>query len=335
VHSTIATSATFLDDQTVASVGFGGNLCIWSVASAHATHEILARRVSENFFAMDDHILWAHRSDPASIVKVDLMKGSTEVLPLNTADHVIAVSPEGRIATAGSDGIVRIADLARADKFSQLPIGHSSLIKQVALSSDRDRIASLSLDGEVKVWSASGKLLQAIAFRPPAIQGAYTGPLVFSQDGQRLASADGENRVILHDLPTGRSSHLTRHTKTVLALAFSADGTKLASSDWGGDVYVSDLTAEESVKNDPYLFEHLIWVRALCFTPDGKSLVVSGGDDTLRFWDLKSRQQVCSISHPVFSRMQFSPKGDFLAGVALERIEGVDDGPAIIVLRAR
>jgi WD40 repeat protein len=68
-------------------------------------------------------------------------------------------------------------------------------------------------------------------------------------------------------------------------VAFSPDGRSLAigSEDW--DIYLVELGGG---KQSGTVTGHLDQVTGLAYAPDGKTLVSSAMDCTLRFWDVSS-----------------------------------------------
>jgi WD40 repeat protein len=81
----------------------------------------------------------------------------------NTCVGLVAWSPDGRfLASAGSDGTVRVWDAARGGLVRTLE-AHEGSVNSVAWSPDRPFLASGSDDRTVRVWDvASGRLLRAL-----------------------------------------------------------------------------------------------------------------------------------------------------------------------------
>jgi WD40 repeat protein len=108
----------------------------------------------------------------------------------------------------------------------------------------------------------------------------------FSPDGKILATASGDNTVLLSDPTTGRSlgPPLTAHRAPVVALAFNPDGSMLASGSEDRSVVLWDVQTRQQV--GPRLVKHVNPVRGLGFSEDGDHLFsISSAFDTAH-WDL-------------------------------------------------
>src|SRR5262249_20697214 len=128
-----------------------------------------------------------------------------KLLPLKHPDALLsaAVSPDGRWVVSGSqDGFVTVWDAASGQRRFDFQ-AHEKHVRCVAFQSEGRLLATASWDGYAKVWP----------FDPERMQGAPTSPLhtlrhpdivhgvVFSPDGQRLASAE-DSIVRIWDLAT-------------------------------------------------------------------------------------------------------------------------------------
>ena len=131
-----------------------------------------------------------------------------------------------------------------------------------------------STDAELNLLSEGQDYVQAIAFSP---------------DGSTLASGGYlPNPVIrLWDADTGKLRSTLEGYEDVLTLAFSPDGTILASSGEWPDYRIRLWDVATQQPRDTH-FDNTGSPYALSFSPDGKTLVSGGGDNTVRLWDIQT-----------------------------------------------
>jgi WD40 repeat protein len=198
-------------------------------------------------------------------------------------------SPAGdRVASAGTDGTVRVWDLTSYTKDRKegrkrgptLLTGYSGRVYDFAFavnSSGRELIATTGDDGMVRVWDL------AAPATPVAVLKSYDD-----------------------DAVRGRGSSPGR---AVRGCGFSSDGARVVSASTDGMVRVWDLAApEEPVA---VLKGHDGAVLSCGFPPDpGDNRVVSAGKDgTVRIWDVAGGREVVDRLHhkdPMYS-CAFSP----------------------------
>jgi WD40 repeat protein len=196
----------------------------------------------------------------------------------------IAFSPDGRrLATAGSDGQVRIWDAVTGRELLTLAADEES-VASVAFSPDGNRLAAGTDEGTVRVWDArNGKELLVLLDLDSAVQ-----CLAFSRDGRLLAAGTKEGLIQLWDGATGTRGHTLGHGSRVVSLAFDAGGRLAAVSDITvpgrgdppKDLKMWDTTTGRGLLAIP------AGEGGVVFTPDGARLIAGGRD--LHVWNTQT-----------------------------------------------
>lgn len=149
--------------------------------------------------------------------------------------------------------------------------------------------------------------------------------IAFSPDGSKLATIGGgvDPLVKIWDVSTGiQLFSLEGSTWGLHCVAFSPDGKKIAAG--GGlntgsnlsiqtEIFIWDLESKKLIR---LLNGHIGTVRAIAFSPDGKTLASGGDDENMaKIWDLESGRVINSLKehlNNVYS-IAFSPDGKLIA----------------------
>lgn len=138
--------------------------------------------------------------------------------------------------------------------------------------------------------------------------------VVYSRDGETIASGSNDNTVKLWDAASGRELRsFGGHAEQVTSVAISPDGKTLASASWDKTVKLWDAASGRELKT---LTEHTDFVWSVAFTPDGAMLASSSRDGTIRLWDAAKWQErkVLKVQTKYDIRsIAFSPDGTTLA----------------------
>ncbi len=141
--------------------------------------------------------------------------------------------------------------------------------------------------------------------------------VVFSPDGQTLASGGAGGKILLRNTNTGQLKEtLTQHTtvigKVVESVAFSPDGQTLAS---GNRDKIIRLWNPNNGKLKSTLTEHTDAVMSIAFNPDGKTLASGSQDRTIRLWNPQTGQLKETLTGYTdwINPVAFSPDGQYLA----------------------
>ena len=133
----------------------------------------------------------------------------------------------------------------------------------------------------------------------------------YSPDGKILASVN-HNEIYLWNTYTGNiNAKIREHIYGITDIVFSPDGQTLVSSSKDATLRLWD-TQTGNLKG---VISEKRGVKALGFSPDGKILASSGGENNaIRLWDFKTCQHVATLrgaTHSIHS-LAFSPNGVIL-----------------------
>lgn len=207
----------------------------------------------------------------------------------------LAFSPDGSLLASGSYREVKLWQRpVQPVKFS-LHYADREKALCIALSPDGQWLVSGHADGKLRVHEvASGKLRKTA----PVHQAAVTA-LRFSPNGERLASAGGDKRLVITSTATWKPAPDAELTQPATALAWTDDSRHLITGEdksirvWklpddpkGKLAQLAELKGHEGV------------VTALDTVTSTNTLVLSGSaDGSVRLWDLAKGEAIRTMAH--------------------------------------
>jgi WD40 repeat protein len=175
----------------------------------------------------------------------------------------------------------------------------------VALSVDGKALASVGVDGTVKLFDVAVAKQRAVLFKGDSLT---VKSVAFSGDGKLLASGCGMV-VKLWDVATAKEkATFDGHTSRLQSVAFSGNGKVLAS---GGlnEIKLWDVATGKETAS----LKHHRNVMSVALSGDGKLLASAGQDGALKLWDVATDREIAITPRPGVRAVAFSGDGKSLA----------------------
>lgn len=195
----------------------------------------------------------------------------------------MSLRPDGkRLATAGSDGSIKLFDPSTGKQLETLGVVHAGGARSIAFSADGKLLATGGQEKTTKIWDVSGEK----PVLKQTIEGG-DGPVTavnFSPDGSQLAIGFGlpkkPNAIHLVEVATGKVvGKLPGHTDVVHYVLFHPKTAHLASGGADSMIRTWDLDEKKQVNADEH-GEPVMW---LTISPDGQRFG-SCSARTARWW---------------------------------------------------
>ena len=311
------------DGRRLAVLGAGGQLNLWDSATGRV---VQTQSFPLAFDAVRGNCLVYHPDgrrlvvgcEDGAVRLFDAVSGEVRALAGHAgAVRGVAVGSRGeRVASAGSDGTVRVWDLKCGDAAPLTMASHARGVVSVALSPDEDLLASAGFGSTVELWdAATGRHLATLDGHEKIVYG-----ITFSPDGRRLASASWDKTIRLWDV-AAREHVMTLygHTSFARAVAFTPDGHRLVSVGEDKAVRLWDAHDGRALFS---LAGHTSVTVLAAVHPDGRRVATTSWDGTVKLWDITNNPEVLTLRHDQWvAAVALAADGSTLATASGNRFE--------------
>jgi WD40 repeat protein/DNA-binding SARP family transcriptional activator len=330
--------------------GADSTIRIWDVASGRLVRALRGHRSNVNGLAWSrDGALLASAGHDHTVRLWSGASGDELRTLRGHAAGVMSLAFGSETALASTQGhVIHIWDVPRR-RVRFVLRGHDHMVSTIVWSRDGGLLASVSLDGTVRVWDVATRRTRHVIDRS-GVAAANLDPagrllalgdedgsvevwevergrrvwqarghtrkieaVCFSPDGGRLYSAGADGAVRVWDAARGRAGAALRAPdgNAVLALAASPDGLLLACAERSDGIVVYDLEDGASAR---HISGAVGYVGRLAWSRDGRRLASSGGDRFVRLWERDGWSAREVGQHTAWiSAVTWSPNGALLA----------------------
>ena len=257
-------------------------------------------RVHRAIFSPDGRLVAASSRD--RLVRVWAAPTGEERYQLPTGGvpyHAINWSPDGRLlATGDREGVLAIWDAASGHRLKTFQ--HESRACTVAFHPGGKLIAVGCSDQKIYIWDTDrDSCINVLAGHANEVWA-----LAYTRNGRFLFSGSDDNTVRVWDPDRAACLHvLDEHTGWIQTLAINRAQTILATGSQDKTIDVWDLSRlgrDGPPRLARRLAGHRARVTAVCFSPDGRLIVSSSLDETIRLWQVATGEclQIWTIPGP-------------------------------------
>ncbi|MEP1022664.1 hypothetical protein [Leptolyngbya sp. GB2-A2] len=174
-----------------------------------------------------------------------------------------------------------------------------------------NRATHLEPHNRFRAISSIRKVMYGVKERERLIgHSAGVNSVVFSPDGETIATASGDQSVKLWNRQGKELQTLKGHSAGVLSVAFSPDGETIATASGDQSVKLWNRQGKELQT----LKGHSAGVLSVAFSPDGETIATASGDQSVKLWNRQGKELQTLKGHSSWvSSVVFSPDGETIA----------------------
>ena len=209
----------------------------------------------------------------------------------------VAFSLDGTLLASGSYGDAPIRLWEVATGVEKTTLGDPAVVGSIAFSPDGKLLASSDtfFDSTIRLWEVATGVEKIKLGEQSDIEFAGITSLVFSPNGNLLASSSWNGTVGIWEVATGVEKARLRGASVATSVAFSPDGALLARGSLDSIITLWDVATRIGTATHS---GYASGVASVAFSPDGRLLAAGLEDNTVLLWDVSTRTEKATLRGP-------------------------------------
>ena len=302
------------DGGTIATASSDGAARVWNARTGERLSVLRHRQsVLQVVFSPDgSRIATASDDHTACLWPATGQDRSGRPIRHRSGVNTVGFSPDGRVVVTGADdNVACVWDVFRGERLPpSLP--HGGSVNDTAFHPNGRLLATVSNDHAMRLWELGPSMPTRNEASNVSDRKEPSKNRWISADGRLVAVLDGDLRVRVHEVASGKPvGPPLEHSSTVVYAAFSEDNRQLVSAGDDNRAYLWDWTTGNLLAT-PLL--HMGTVCYATFSPDGRRVFTACANHTLRAWDAATGEPLTPPLHsPLAERLAvFRGNGDHL-----------------------
>lgn len=219
-------------------------------------------------------------------------------------------SDETSIATAGTDGKIRIWDLQTQLLVHEVNT-HKDDVYIAKFCNNKEHIASVDTGGAIRVWNLkTNTLIREF--------NSHSSPTKsFTCDGKktRMASVEEDGTVRIWDIETGKQLNKWQHKGLINSITCDELGKYVVSGQMDGTVCIWKQDSGDLVRT---LRGHKNYVTSVAINEKKDNIASTSLDKTIRIWDTHAEKELKQLSCPCPKSATFNKTGTQIASASMD-----------------
>ena len=235
---------------------------------------------------------------------VHILEGST------SAANALTFAPKHShiLASGDMNGVINIWNTNTYQHIKTFTGQHTRVIHDLCFSPDETLLASACADNTIGIWDIQKSICTHV------LQGhTHNVWKLYFADNSTLYSASTDKTIRVWNINKGEE--IKHFGPSFGELAFHKN--IIATDRENYDIHLIDRTNNTVITT---LSGHTDCLRCLCFSPDGTLLASASDDDTIKIWDIETKQCVRTLEHEDnVNSICFSSDGNLLLSASSDK----------------